>query len=950
MNYRFVKLAKRILFGACLAVVCGGFISCKDDYDLDDEGNYPSWLGNSIYKELSEPNQEVLTGTFKNYVRLIDDLGYAETLAKTGSKTIFPANDEAFERFFSKNAWGVKRYEDLTEAMKKQLLYSSMLDNAILVEMLSNVSLNGVTPGIALKHSTGVNVIDSITFIQGGLPSTQGNLPANNSYWKKFMQNGIHMVLDATTPMMVHFTAEQMTANDILTRDRDGKKSDFEIITGSPYSDNDKSAYIFRNKIIKPDVTCQNGYIHQLENVLVPPGNLAELIRTNGESNYFSRMLDRFCAPFFNAVVTNNYNDYAQMYGKQLIDSVFEKRYFSSRSQGSALNVDPNGATVQYLLNFDPGWNTYTNGQTGSNALSDLATIFVPTDEAMKQYFLPGGSGEFLINQFGKLANTEENLNENIDSIPINIVQAFLNNLMKSSFVGTVPSKFGDVMDDASDPMGISTDVLNKNEDGTYDVKIANNGVAYMLNTVFAPNRYIAVSAPALLNDKMKVFNQAINDGNGGSPLGLNLNFYAYLLAMSANYGFFIPTDDAFKNYYIDPAYLKHDQPRVLKFYYENQNPYVKCSQWKYNPLTGEVTDSLGMVTPANFKTQLIDILNYHTVVLATGEKMDQNIYYKTKHGGEIRFGGGRVESGAQIDNGYPTSYVTKTYNQKNGTAYAIDHIIHGPINSVYSVLDEHNQFSQFMDLCSYLSSEVGDTLMGFASDRLSEINQVTKKKRMDAYHVFVAKNGLTDNINYFNTYNYTVYAPDNDAMNLAYQRGLPKWDDIYAIYSQWADAEDSPERQLARDKALAMIEEINAFIRYHFQDNSIYADKTVEGGEFATANSDTLGIREKLYVSGGGGKISVTDKRGNVIEIDGTDLSGRKLVNQMTRDFMFNLIATRASSISASSFAVVHQISTPLNAHEDTDRYDALWTGSNAKRKLAAFRKKFDSMLYKRY
>ena len=949
MNYRFVKLTRKFLIGASLAVMCGGFTSCKDDYTLDDEGNYPSWLGNSIYKELSNPNQEVLTGTFRNYLRLIDDLGYAETLAKTGSKTVFPANDEAFERFYANNTWGVTKYEDLTEAMKKQLLYSSMLDNAILVEMLSNVPIGSeVTPGIALKHTTGVNVIDSITFVQGGLPSTMANLPANNSYWTKFMQRGIHMVQDATSPMMVHFTAEQMTGNDIKIREAD---SDFEIITGTPYSDTENSAYIFRNKIIKPDVTCQNGYIHQLENVLVPPGNLAEVIRTSGESNYFSRMLDRFSAPFYNATVTNNYNDYAQMYGYQLIDSIFEKRYFSSRSQGGALNIDPNGAQVQYLLNFDPGWNTYTNGQTGSNALSDLATIFVPTDEAMKQYFLPGGSGEFLINQFGKLENIEANLNENIDSIPIDIVQAFLNNLMKSSFIATVPSKFDDVMDDASDPMGLSLDVINKNADGTYDVKIANNGVAYMLNTVFAPNRYVAVSAPALLSSDMRVFNQAINDGNGGSsPLGLNLNFYAYLLAMSANYGFFIPTDDAFKNYYVDPTYLKHDQPRVLKFYYEKTNPYVKCSQWRYNPQTGEVTDSLGMVTPANFKTQLIDILNYHTVVLGTGERMGDNRYYKTKHGGEIMFGDGRVQSGSQIDNGYPTSFVTKTYTQKNGVSYAIDHVIQGPINSVYNVLNDNDQFSQFMDLCSFLSSEVGDTVMGFASDRLSEINQVTKKKRMEAYHVFAAKNGLTDNINYFNTYNYTVYAPDNDAMNIAYQRGLPKWEDIYAIYKQWADEEDSAARQEARNKALAMVEEINTFIRYHFQDNSIYADNVVEGGEYATANSDTLGIREKLIVNGGSGKLTVTDKHGNAIEIDATNLNSRKLVNKMTRDFMFNLIANRASSISASSFAVVHQISTPFNVHTDTDRYDALWTGNNAKRKLAAFRKKFDSTLYKRY
>ena len=244
MNYRFIDLLKLSLSGLCLAVVCGAFSSCKDRYDLDDEGNYPSWLGNSIYDELKNPNPEVLTGTFNNYVRLIDDLGYAEVLGKTGSKTVFPANDEAFARFFAKNSWGVSKYEDLTIAMKKQLLYSSMLDNAILVEMLSNVRYDNtsVTPGVALKHVTTVDVTDSVTHVYG-----PAGLPQNNNYWTEFYDKGIDMVMDGTRQMMVHFTAEQMTGNGISTR---GADSDFEIITGAPYDENENSAYIFRNKII----------------------------------------------------------------------------------------------------------------------------------------------------------------------------------------------------------------------------------------------------------------------------------------------------------------------------------------------------------------------------------------------------------------------------------------------------------------------------------------------------------------------------------------------------------------------------------------------------------------------------------------------------------------------------------------------------------------------------
>ena len=955
MNSRIVRIAGRALWGLSVAMICGGFTACSDDYDLDDPDNYPSWLGGSIYDAMKNPENltsaqgNVLTGSFTNYLRLIDDLGYAETLSKTGSKTVFPANDDAFQRFYQQNAWGVKRYEDLTDAMKRQLLYSSMLDNALLVEMLSNISdgATAVVQGQALKHTTGANVIDTITHLRN-----KAEMPVNNPYWEKYYDKGIYMVMDATRPMMVHFTEEQMTSNNITTR---GDDSDFAVITGTPYNVDEKSAYIFRNKIVNADVTCKNGYIHQMEDVLVPPGNLAEVIRNNGESNLFSRMLDRFSAPYYDAATTKNYNDYAIVNNLPQIDSIFQKRYMSQRSQGGTLTVDPNGTNAQYVLPYDPGWNNYNNGSVGENAYKDIAAMFVPTDKAMREYFLPGGGGEFLINAFGKKPNTEENLAENIDSIPLQNVQQLVGNLMKNSFVGTVPSKFGRVMDEANDPMGLSLDVLNVNSNGSYDVKIANNGVAYMLNRMFAPPSLIAVSAPVTLSSNMRIMNEAVNDGKGGrKPLALNVNYFAYLLAMSANYAFFIPTDDAFERFYIDPAYLNSDQPRALKFYYQPKTPYVYCSAWKYDKETGTVgtdpTDSIGRVSTDQFRTQFIDMLNYHTIVLKDGETLGGNKYYKTKHGGAILFGGDKVMSGVQIDGHVPVSQVTQVYNQQNGTAYAIDHVIQGPHRSVLDVLQGDPQFTEFLDLCTDFDM---DAIMEFASDKLVEVNPVTKKKRMEAYHTFAAKGGLTDNVNYFNSYNYTVYAPDNEAMRKAYERGLPRWSDIKAIYDQYNEQLDreksggsiSAEVQAARDKALAMVEEINAFIRYHFQDNSIYADNTIEQGVYPTACSDTLGIREKLTVTGGSGQLNVKDKRGQEVTIDANGTA--KMVNQMARDFVIN---NRNHTISTSSFAVVHQVSSPFSIHKDTDRYDAAWTGAGARQRLQEYRRQFDTYLYKRY
>ena len=161
----------------CLSLALAGLMAaCVDKNEAVDADKKPSWLGGSIYQELKNP--EYLTGTFSTYLQLVDDLGYAEVLNRTGSKTVFPANDDAFNRFFQSNDWGVRSYSDLSEAQKKMLLYSSMLDNALLIDMLSNVSNTSsvegtVTKGMAVKHQTQLSATDSLQLITSAANQNQ---------------------------------------------------------------------------------------------------------------------------------------------------------------------------------------------------------------------------------------------------------------------------------------------------------------------------------------------------------------------------------------------------------------------------------------------------------------------------------------------------------------------------------------------------------------------------------------------------------------------------------------------------------------------------------------------------------------------------------------------------------------------------------------------------------
>jgi len=924
---------KKLIVCISLAVT-GLMTSCVDKYEEVPADSKPEWLGGSIFEELSNPNQSYLTGTFNTYLRLVDDLGYTSTLSRTGSKTIFPANDDAFNRFFQSNDWGVSSYEQLSEAQKKMLLYTSMLDNALLVNMLANVS-NGsssVASGMAVKHATNVNVIDSVTFVNNA-----AKMPQNNKYWTRYYGKGLNYVSDDTRPMMVHFTREQMVNNSITTA---GDLSDFEILTGSPYTEG--SAYIFRDKIINSDVTCMNGYIHQMEDVLVPPGNMAEVIRKDDETSIFSRMLDYYSAPYYDATVTNNYNDWAIANGRTTIDSIYQMRYLSALSQNQTalitIPAEQGGNVVSSYLSYDPGWNQYypTSGNSTSydRSLTDIGAMFVPDDNAIKSYFLPGGSGAYLIDIYGDKDNNEANLLENLDSLYSKrpgLVTSFINNLMMSSFVETVPSKFTSITNDASENMGMNTGYLKQESDGKYDVKIANNGVVYVLKDVIAPDEFQAVLAPSSAYPDMQVMNWAVQDNGESSYLGVDFKFY--LLAMSANYAFFIPDDEAFDMYYIDPTSLGRGngtQAYALHFYYDatyNRNNHLRCERYYWNNVTKELGERIGEVTTiSEVKTQLVDILNYHTVVLDEGKTIADNHYFKTKHGGEIYVSGPNVgdyvASGAQIDNGLEVAKIETIYNEKNGNAYRLNHVIQPTQNSVYKTLKDNSQFSEFLDACAGFDAT---DLLSWAG--ISDETNSFGTSEQSQYTIFTSTYGtgtnavqdacLDYNVKFFNTYNYTLFAPNNEAMEKAYAAGLPRWSEIQAMFEEYGEEASDAVKAEAKD----MIKQIRNFVRYHFMSTSIYADNEVESGDFQSLCSDDMGLAIELEVSSasGNGKIIVQDAAGVSHTIDA---NGSLLVNKMARDYWFNAARTSASSITTSSFCAVHEISEPLY-NDSSKRFD---------------------------
>lgn len=940
------------------SLLCLGLGSCTADY-LVPEGELPSWLGESIYKELQHPKE--LEGTFTTYCKLIEDLGYAEVLNKTGSKTIFPANDEAFARFFAggNNKFGVSSYEELTHSQKAELLFSTMVDNAILVGTLSNKQNNAgnMLQGQLVKHATNMRLSYAVA------PLSVQDMPANNKYFSKFQNGGnssILAVFDNTVAPMVHLTGEYMLNNNMTVT---GGDSDFKILTGHDYVDGD--AYIFDRKVIKGDVVCQNGYIHQLDEVLVNPGNMAEILRSNNDTRYLSRMLDYYAIPYADMTLTESYNAESTS-GAQ--DTVYAIRYLSKNSQRAPLLSPSLGVNVadNQLLDFDPGWNYYNPTLIGGSSDNDaeIAAILAPDDKAVEDYFLKEAA--YILKNLGDpaLDITAENLNAHLDAVynsDPSIFASILNNVMKPYLTKTVPSTFATVQNDAFEFLDVTKEDILRKSDGNYDVTIGNNGVIYKMNKLFGPKLYNSVLGPASVYKDMRTMGEMLNDHQtkAGTASKLGADMYYYLLSMKARYGLFVPTDNETQFIVIDPTSVKDaDGKKGLRFrfdpaadgsfhvlvkkYIYQGGPYNELSSYVEAANSQDINIESGI-----FNSQIKDLLDYCTIVLAdsteTGKGSPQyalygNKYYKTKHGGAVVVDGNKVAGGLQVSDPAQWSTITQTFDAnsadakiENGTVYRLDYPLQPTITSVMQTLsrpefyDENAdydvnapEYDHFLNFCLQFNNEDIYTFAGILTGSEPAAQKATKLK---AYRV------IDDNDNWgmLSAYNYTIYAPTYEAMQKAQQTmGLPTWKSVMAIVDKWRNEESSTEREKAKEEVKEMLDKMAKFVRYHTQNSSLFADRYFKNYDpetglttpelpYSTFCSNSLGIAQTLIVTGGDNKLTVTDAQGTKVTINASSDIANLIARDITTSTKNHATYGSYNIIETSAFVTVHGIDTPL-------------------------------------
>jgi len=697
--------------GALALVMAGmtglGLSSCSE-YDLDERT--PSNWGNSIYSYLAG------NGNYTNMTRIIDDLGYTAVLNKTGSKTLFVADDDAFARFYANNSFGVRSYEQLSEAQKRMLLFGAMINNSYQLNYLCNTE--GPVEGACMRRLSALSPYDSV-------PRLRPEDMPDNKYWKHLKsQPFTYCFKDLTYIPMIHFM-EKFLANNKITNE------DYDFLYNNETNRKPGQASVNGLQVVEEDIRCSNGFINRTEEVMTPLQNMAEIISQKPVASRWNSFLERFSAP-------DSVEEASIRLGLSWpAEKAYQKRFFSEWSQGGRpYSTTADGTVIDdaELLTFDPGWNEYYAGQNTTADVElqrNMALMMVPSDEAL-DYYWRDGAGSILRERYGTW-----------EAVPDNVIAELVNNNMQKYLTSCVPSKFPTMLNKSNDPMNITTNDVDS-------VWLGCNGAIYLTNKVFAPTSFVSVMYPLIVfNDNYKILWWIINQHR----------YDALLNSLTSTYSLMVPSSNAVLQY-VDPCSYGKTDLEMLRFHYDNATKEPYASVHKYDPATGVVGDSIDEKRGYwGLDRRLEFLLKDHVVV---GDIEDGHEYYKTMGNSIIRVkdaskgaGGMTIEGTYQMNDNLRPIPVSHIYNQTkeqtvgNGKTYILDEQpILGTRQSVKKILEATPEFSEFAGLLE-------------ASGLIE--NNYKDKTCGDNY------------INVFNSYQYTVYVPTNESIrNLINDGKLP--------------------------------------------------------------------------------------------------------------------------------------------------------------------------------
>lgn len=272
------KPLQKILPFLLLVVI---FAGCKKKA-FDEFYGRPENLAAPIYQQLESK------GNFKNFTACIDKAGYKAVLSAAGYWTLFAPNDNAFQQFFTQR--GITDVSRLDSGTCRQIVTYALVYNSFAEARIGDYqSATGWVPNSAFKRRTAyyLGYYDDTTATGQKVKALASN------------RNGGYVLGDNNNKHIPYFvdnflTGSRLTAADYNYFYPNTTYSGFNVVDAT---------------VVSPDIVAENGFIHEIDKVLLPLPNFDQYLASLPEYSEFKKLFDKYMVQhIINESATNRYN------------------------------------------------------------------------------------------------------------------------------------------------------------------------------------------------------------------------------------------------------------------------------------------------------------------------------------------------------------------------------------------------------------------------------------------------------------------------------------------------------------------------------------------------------------------------------------------------------------------------------------------------------------------
>lgn len=870
--------------------------------------------GSTLYDNLQA------LGNYTTYLRLIDSFGGIQRAFKNevtdderkyngsiDTLTVFAPNDEAFARFFAHNAWtdeqgnAISSYEQLSDGQKRALIYVSYIPGFVTANSLH---VSGSFRGyhrlysydrqfnlVPYKHTGGTDINtfppDSYSYID---------------YAKELNQHIVDGVwigygtIGNNTDGAFAYSGGTMIWNDDYWQ-YNGLSHDDLAFIGAADPEGSGHITIGNAHITQPNQRCKNGYLHLVDEVVVPQPNLMYTLaqaRSDGKCSLASSLVQRFNYLKYDAEYSDIYN------------------------------------------HIDSAW-TVCNSLLDRVAIKTPA-IILPTDEALKAFILASD------NPLGQCGINQDNYYDMLMSLPREVLQPFVKEWFRTSFTDVLPSRYSNMRSAKGHQLLADVTSPEAYKLAVQQVIPAVDGIIVVVDAVpnaeDLRNELTFVKLAGRVTGAALTANDRYDGKRSTSPFSTDYQREMH----NKSFTMFVPTDEGLKQYgLVDPISMASNN-RVSWRYWSltpdsissngTRQIAVAARAYRYDYKEVRNTETarpLAAIYSSNanddcangnfgpVKRQLLtDMLDQHIVLQDVNSLLNTQRHWYLSRSGMPIYMKEHTNTNIVVNGGMQIDLNEKDVADKHdctlqfvgqnstGTSVFIDRPMQPTTQNVYQRLQSNDAFSMFFDCANALNG---------AYDLKNQLFDIETSEALNRKYTIFADfsgsyarygNANTMLVNFFHNFNYTIFVPTNEGMQKAIAEGLPTIESIEQFVEESLDGNGQlpdDKREQAQARYLTLLN----FLKYHFCDKSYFLEPDLESGDIEQTTTACIDASNQQAltadINSGNGMLMVRDasNRYKAVKPD--------LANIIARDAEFNNDPTRARYIRSASNVVLHGI-----------------------------------------